>query len=47
MSIITCLEKCLEHLTTVAECMTSDQLQDEETSALLSEIQSMLDEIVQ
>jgi hypothetical protein len=47
MSIITCLEKCLEHLTNVAECMTNEQLQEEETAALLSEIQSMLDEIMQ
>jgi hypothetical protein len=47
MSIITCLEKCLEHLTNVAECMTNEQLQEEETASLLSEIQSMLDEIVQ
>lgn len=47
MSIITCLEKCLDHLTTVAECIDSDQLQDEETAALLNEIQCMLDEIMQ
>ena len=37
----------MEHLTNVAECMTNEQLQEEETAALLSEIQSMLDEIMQ